>query len=434
VVKCGFNNSLADIVLEKENPVETKFGIEAMRRLDELSLLSEDGEGVTRRYATKEHHQAADLISSWMRDAGMTTRMDAVGNVIGRYEAIITNAPALIIGSHQDTVRQGGKYDGSYGIVAPILCIDELNNANLRFPFAIEVIAFCDEEGVRFNSTLLGSRAIAGTFDMGGLENTDATGVTMREALLKFGTNPDKISDLARNPKSVLAFVEIHIEQGPVLEEQNMAVGVVTAIAGGTRLSAQITGLAGHAGTVPMDSRSDALTAAAEAILSVERYCSQYSGLVGTVGKISANPGAVNVIPGEVALTIDIRAGDDALRREAVNGVIREIKALCQRRGVKLTTETIHESDGCQCAPWLMDQLDAAVVASGHPKKRMMSGAGHDGMAMEHITDIGMLFIRCKGGVSHNPAEAISVEDADTGVHALLNFIKNFKTQTQPQR
>ena len=251
----------------------------------------------------------------------------------------------------------------------------------------------------------------------------------MKVALLEFGTNPDKIPDLARNPKSILAFIEIHIEQGPVLEDQNMAVGVVTAIAGGTRLSAKITGLAGHAGTVPMDSRSDALTAAAEAILAIERYCFQRSGLVGTVGKISASPGAVNVIPGEVVLTVDIRAGDDELRSKAVDDIIPEIKALCQRRGVKLTTETIHESDGCQCAPWLMDQLDAAVIASGHAKKRMMSGAGHDGMAMEHITDIGMLFIRCKGGVSHNPAEAISVEDANTGVQALLNFIKNFKTK-----
>ena len=418
-------------MLKKAKILETEFGIEAMQRLDALALFSEGGEGVTRRYATKEHRQAADLIQSWIRDAGMTTCMDAVGNVIGRYEATITNAPALIIGSHQDTVRQGGKYDGAYGIVAPILCINELNNANLRFPFAIEVIAFCDEEGVRFNSTLLGSRAIAGTFDMGGLENSDAIGVTMKEALLEFGTNPDKIPDLARNPKSILAFVEIHIEQGPVLEDQNMAVGVVTAIAGGTRLSAKITGLAGHAGTVPMDSRSDALTAAAEAILIIERYCSQRSGLVGTVGKISASPGAVNVIPGEVVLTVDIRAGDDELRRKAVDDIIPEIKALCQRRGVKLMTETIHESDGCQCAPWLMDQLDAAVIASGHAKKHMMSGAGHDGMAMAHITDIGMLFIRCKGGISHNPAEAISVEDANTGVQALLNFITNFKTQTQ---
>jgi allantoate deiminase len=176
-----------------------------------------------------------------------------------------------------------------------------------------------------------------------------------------------------------------------------------------------------------MDSRRDSLTAAAEAILTVERYCSQRSRLVGTVGKISAIPGAVNVIPGEVVLTIDIRAGDDELRRKAVGDVITEINALCQRRGVKLTTETMHESDGCQCSPWLMDQLDAAIISSGHAKKRMMSGAGHDGMAMKHITDIGMLFIRCKGGVSHNPAEAISVEDANTGVQALLNFIKNFK-------
>ena len=338
--------------------LETEFGIEAMQRLDVLALFSEGGEGVTRRYATKEHRQAADLIQSWMRDAGMTTHMDAVGNVIGRYEATITNAPALIIGSHQDTVRQGGKYDGAYGIVAPILCINELNSANLRFPFAIEVIAFCDEEGVRFNSTLLGSRAIAGTFDMGGLENTDANGVTMSKALKEFGTNPTEIPNLARDPNSVLGFVEIHIEQGPILEEEDLALGVVTAIAGGTRLSAQITGLAGHAGTVPMDRRRDALTAAAEAILAVESYCSKVPGLVGTVGRISATPGAVNVIPGDAAFTIDIRAGDDDLRRKAVNDIKVEITGLCVRRGVEIEMGTIHESDGCQCAPWLMDSAD----------------------------------------------------------------------------
>ena len=417
-------------MLEQAIKLDQNLGIQTMRRLDALSLFSEGGDGVTRRFATKEHRQAAEMIQSWMRDAGMEPHVDAAGNVIGRYQAITLDAPALIIGSHQDTVRQGGKYDGAYGIVAPISCISALNDEGVRFPFAIEVIAFCDEEGVRFNTTLLGSRAIAGTFDMDGLENTDSNGVTMSNALKEFGTNPTEIPNLARNPNSVLGFVEIHIEQGPILEEEGLALGVVTAIAGGTRLSAQITGLAGHAGTVPMDRRSDALTAAAEAILAVESYCSKVPGLVGTVGRISAAPGAVNVIPGDAAFTIDIRAGDDNLRRKALNDIKVEIKALCVRRGVKIEMETIHESDGCQCAPWLIDQLDAAVTTSGHPQKRLMSGAGHDGMAMEYITDIGMLFIRCEGGISHHPAEAISVDDADAGAQALLNFIKNFKPQT----
>jgi len=417
-------------MFEKATKSDQNLGVQTMRRLDALSLISEGGDGVTRRFATKEHRQAAEMIQSWMRDAGMEPHVDAAGNVIGRYQATKLDAPTLIIGSHQDTVRQGGKYDGAYGIVAPISCIGALNDEGVRFPFAIEVIAFCDEEGVRFNTTLLGSRAIAGTFDMDGLENTDANGVTMSKALKEFGTNPTEIPNLARDPNSVLGFVEIHIEQGPILEEEDLALGVVTAIAGGTRLSAQITGLAGHAGTVPMDRRRDALTAAAEAILAVESYCSKVPGLVGTVGRISATPGAVNVIPGDAAFTIDIRAGDDDLRRKAVNDIKVEITGLCVRRGVEIEMGTIHESDGCQCAPWLMDQLDAAVTTSGHPQKRLMSGAGHDGMAMEHITDIGMLFIRCEGGISHHPAEAISVADADAGAQALLNFIKNFKPQT----
>ena len=417
-------------MFEKATKSDQNLGVQTMRRLDALSLISEGGDGVTRRFATKEHRQAAEMIQSWMCDAGMEPHVDAAGNVIGRYQATKLDAPTLIIGSHQDTVRQGGKYDGAYGIVAPISCIGALNDEGVRFPFAIEVIAFCDEEGVRFNTTLLGSRAIAGTFDMDGLENTDANGVTMSKALKEFGTNPTEIPNLARDPNSVLGFVEIHIEQGPILEEEGLALGVVTAIAGGTRLSAQITGLAGHAGTVPMDRRRDALTAAAEAILAVESYCSKVPGLVGTVGRISATPGAVNVIPGDAAFTIDIRAGDDDLRRKAVNDIKVEITGLCVRRGVEIEMGTIHESDGCQCAPWLMDQLDAAVTTSGHPQKRLMSGAGHDGMAMEHITDIGMLFIRCEGGISHHPAEAISVADADAGAQALLNFIKNFKPQT----
>ncbi len=413
-------------MLEKVISSNPDLGSEIMRRLDMLSLFSEDGAGVTRRFATKEHRQAAEMIQSWMRDAGMTTEVDAVGNVVGRYEATTPNAPALIIGSHQDTVRHGGKYDGALGVVAPISCIAALNAAGESFPFAIEVIAFCDEEGVRYNTTLLGSRAIAGTFDMSLLDNTDSADIPMRDALREFKVNPEQIPTLARSPEDVLAFVELHIEQGPVLEDENLALGVVTAIAGGTRLSVTVTGVAGHAGTVPMDRRHDAITAAAESILAIERYCSSSPGLVGTVGKISASPGTINVIPGEAVFTIDIRAAEDAVRRKAVEEVRQEISAICDRRDVQLDIAVVHESDGCQCTPWLMDQLEAAVVKTGHPPKRLMSGAGHDGMAMAHIADIGMLFVRCEGGISHHPAEAMTEDDASASASALLQFIRDF--------
>lgn len=418
-------------MLEKASGLHTKLGSEIMRRLEALSLFSEGGDGVTRRFATKEHRQAAEMIKSWMREAGMTAHVDAVGNVVGRYEATTPDAPALVIGSHQDTVRQGGKYDGALGVVAPITCIESISDTGERFPFAIEVIAFCDEEGVRFNSTLLGSRAIAGTFDMTALSSKDGDGTRMDDALRAFGAQPDDIPKLARSPESVHGFIELHIEQGPVLEEEELALGVVTAIAGGTRLSATVTGFAGHAGTVPMGRRSDALTAAAEAILAIESYCEKSPGLVGTVGRISAAPGAVNVIPGEAIFTIDVRAGDDDLRRKAVADIRADIDAICARRGVQITVEVIHESDGCQCAPWLMDQLEAALLATGQSPKRLMSGAGHDGMAMAQISDVGMLFVRCKGGISHHPAESISEQDADLSAQSLLQFIRNFKPENE---
>lgn len=418
-------------MLNKLSNTDFEAGAEIMRRLEALSLFSEGGAGVTRRFATKEHRQAAEMIQAWMRDAGMSAHVDAVGNIVGRYEGLAPDAPALAIGSHQDTVRQGGKYDGALGVVAPICCVDYLNRSDLRLPFAIEIIAFCDEEGVRFNSTLLGSKAIAGTFDMKALEARDGDDIGMADALRSFGTDPDTIPELARRSEDILAFVELHIEQGPVLEEEQLALGVVTAIAGGTRLSATIKGFAGHAGTVPMDRRSDALAAAAQSILAVETYCSSKPGLVGTVGRISAAPGAVNVIPGEAVFTIDIRAGEDALRKRAVKDVRAEIESICEKRGVELSVEVIHESDGCQCAPWLMDQLESALRHCGHPAKRLMSGAGHDGMAMAHLTDVGMLFVRCEGGISHHPAELITEADAGACAQALLTFIQKFEPMNE---
>ncbi len=418
-------------MLNKLSNTEFDPGAEIMRRLEALSLFSEGGAGVTRRFATKEHGQAAEMIQVWMRDAGMSAHVDAIGNVVGRYEGTEPEAPALMIGSHQDTVRQGGKYDGALGVVAPICCVDYINRADQRFPFAIEIVAFCDEEGVRFNSTLLGSKAIAGTFDMSALDSQDGENIKMADALRSFGVDPDGIPHLARRAEDVLAFIEVHIEQGPVLEEEQLALGVVTAIAGGTRLSATFKGFAGHAGTVPMDRRSDALAAAAQSILTVESYCASKPGLVGTVGRISAAPGAVNVIPGEAIITIDIRAGEDALRRQAVSDVCAEIERICLQRGVVLSLDIFHDSDGCQCAPWLMDQLDAALSQNGHALKRLMSGAGHDGMAMAHLTDVGMLFVRCEGGISHHPAESITDTDAGACARALLSFIQNFEPMNE---
>ncbi len=408
-------------------PEADVIGAEMMARLDALAAHSEAGEGVTRRYATDEHRGASELILGWMRDAGMTAGLDAVGNCVGRYEGAEPGLPALIMGSHQDSVRHGGRYDGMFGIVAPIACVHALNARGERPPFAIEVLAFGDEEGVRFQSTLLGSRAVAGTFDGAVLDRLDEDGVTMARAMAEFGLDPATIPAMARKPGDVLGFVEVHIEQGPVLEAEGLALGVVTSISGGTRLAVVIEGLAGHAGTVPMGKRRDALCAAAEAILAVESRASAGDAMVGTVGMIAAHPGAINVIPGSAAFSVDLRSPDDAVRDALVSGLGREIAAICRRRGVELNIDTTYDDQAVACAPWLIEQLDAAVAQEGCPVRHLPSGAGHDGIAMADLTDIGMLFVRCAGGISHNPDEAITARDAGVAARALLRFIGAFQ-------
>jgi allantoate deiminase len=346
--------------------------------------------------------------------------------VVGRYEGRTPGLPALVLGSHLDTVRDAGKYDGMLGVVTAIACVKALHARGERLDFAVQVVGFGDEEGVRFQSTLLGSRALAGTFDPAFLDLRDADGITVAQALRDFGLDPARIGEAALPRDQILAYAELHIEQGPVLEAEGLPLGVVTSIAGATRLVVRIAGMAGHAGTVPMAGRRDALAAAAEAILAVERECAGVAGLVGTVGKIEALPGAINVIPGEARFTVDIRAGEDPPRRAAVERVTAAIRDICARRGVDLTIDETHESDACPCAPWLIEQIGQAVAGEGVPVRRLPSGAGHDAMAMIDIADVGMMFVRCTAGISHNPAESISVEDAAAGARALLRFIRDF--------
>ena len=299
-----------------------------------------------------------------------------------------------------------------------------------RLPFAVEVVGFADEEGVRFNATLLGSRAVAGTFDPAALDRTDAAGKTMREAMRDFGLDPDAIASAARGRDDVLAYAELHIEQGPVLEDEGLALGVVTAINGGNRFAVELTGMAGHAGTVPMHLRRDSLAAAAEFVLAVERICAAEPELVGTVGKIEALPGAINVIPGRARMSLDVRAPTDAQRERAVAAIRAAFAEIARRRGVEFDMKQVWEANTSLCAPWLQRQFAAAIEGEGLPVRHLPSGAGHDGMAMIAIADIGMLFVRCKRGISHNPAEAISREDAEVGARALLRFIQDF----QPRR
>ncbi len=399
-----------------------------LARADALAAITETPPALTRSYLTPEHKRASELVLGWMREAGMAAELDAVGNCAGRYEGTEPGLPCLMLGSHLDTVRDAGKYDGILGVLSAIACVDALKRAGERLPFAIEVIGFGDEEGVRFAGTLIGSRALAGSFDPALLELRDAAGVTLAEAYRKFGLDPARIGDVARKPSDLLAYVELHIEQGPRLEAEGLPAGVVTAIAGFTRLQVEITGTAGHAGTVPMAGRRDALAAAAECILAVERRGGE-PGLVATVGKIEAAPGAINVIPGAARFSVDMRSADDALREAAIAALTAELRAITERRGVALDIRSTQSSRAALCAPWLMDQLGAAVKAEGIKEFRLMSGAGHDGMAMIRVADIGMLFVRCTRGISHNPAEAITAEDAEIGARSLLRFIRAFRPE-----
>lgn len=402
-------------------------GATVMRRLDELAQLTDVPGELTRLYLSPAHQKAAACVAGWMREAGMTAAVDAVGNVAGRLEGAGPDGPALLLGSHIDTVRNAGRYDGSLGVVAAIEAVAELSRRGERPPYAIEVLAFGDEEGVRFPMTLCGSKAVAGIFDAAALDCVDREGTRLRDALTGFGGSPDGIAGLARSREATLGYVELHIEQGPVLEAEGLPVGVVTAINGATRASLTVTGRAGHAGTVPMRLRQDALAAAAEMVLAIERRCAAEPDLVGTVGQLHALPGAVNVIPGEVRLTIDIRSPADGQRRAAVDDILAQAGDIAARRGVSVAHEVTYDVAAASCDPTLMGGLEAAIAEAGVASRRLPSGAGHDGLAIVALCPIAMLFVRCRGGISHHPAESITIEDADLAVRVLAGFLRRHR-------
>jgi len=397
-----------------------------LERCESLAQHSELPGGLTRVFLSPQARAASDKVLAWMREAGMQAKLDAIGNAAGRYEGERPGLPCLMLGSHLDTVRDAGKYDGMLGVISALECVSFLSSRNRRLPFAIEVIGFGDEEGVRFGTTLLGSRAVAGTFDMDVLKAKDAQGKTMAEALREFGLETSGIPKLARRKGDVLAYAELHIEQGPVLEAEGLPVGVVTAINGFSRLRVTLRGAAGHAGTVPMNLRRDALAGAAECALAVERVARSHAELVGTVGRFEARPGAINVIPGEVMFTVDVRAPQDSLREHAVAQIRSEIESVSRNRKLTGEIESLQHFGVTTCAPRLIERMERAVASQGFRVRRLPSGAGHDGMALAAITEICMLFVRCKGGISHSPLESITREDAAAGVRVLMNFIEKF--------
>ena len=396
-----------------------------MARLDEFAGFTDEPGKLTRLYLSPSYRAACEQFAKWADALDLKPEIDAVGNVHARYEGRNRGAPALMIGSHIDTVRDAGRYDGNLGALAALAVVEQFHEAGVRLDHAIDVIAFGDEEGVRFPTTMTGSRAMAGLLSASSLTSRDAEGVTLSDALVKFGGDPDKALKL--RARGVAAFIELHIEQGPVLEAENLALGVVGAINGATRLAVTVQGVAGHAGAVPMSLRKDALTASAEMILAIEARAKTEPDLVATVGRLDAEPGAVNVIPGLVRFSVDIRAPRDEWRRRAVSDIVGAMQAIATRRGVKAVIAQTHEAPAYICDPRIVSAFDAALVATGHKPFHLPSGAGHDTMIMGQVVPSGMLFTRCKGGISHNPLESITPEDGQEALGALTRFAGDFR-------
>ena len=395
----------------------------AMRRLDVLGTYSDDRTSLTRLYLTPAHKIAASQVRIWMEEAGLTTHMDAVGNIVGRYAGTGESGSTLLIGSHIDTVRNAGRYDGMLGVVVAIEAMAAMRARGERLPYQVEVIAFGDEEGVRFPVTLTGSKAISGTLDPKALNAQDANGISMRDALAKFGCPPDPIR-ITHDPKKTLGYFEVHIEQGPVLESMKLPVGVVTGIAGASRARVTVTGNAGHAGTVPMNLRRDAAAAAAEMILAVERQAIRTDHLVSTVGRMDVRPGAVNVIPAEAEFTIDMRSPVDTLRANALKALGAEFTAIAQRRRVTVNVDVGYSQPAAACDPRFIALFERATQAKGITPLRLASGAGHDGLAMIALCPIAMLFVRCRGGISHNPAESVTEPDVGIAIDVLCEALR----------
>jgi allantoate deiminase len=412
--------------------VKVGTGTRAVERCNELGVapFSDLPGALYRAYLTPAHAAALRQTAIWMSQAGMTVRLDSAANLIGRYEAELADAPALLIASHIDSVRNAGRYDGPLGIMLGIECVARLNSEERRLPFAIEVIAFGDEEGSRFPESMLCSRAIAGVLKSGAAEVKDPAGVSVAEALRTF----DVVADLKRpdedlsaskyQPKDVIGYLEAHIEQGPVLESEGLSVGVVSGIAAQLRFNVFVSGEAGHAGTAAMHLRKDALAGAAEMLIAVEHVAREGgTELVATVGQLEVRPGSVNVVPGHVRFSLDIRSGSAAVRDAAAYRIFEAFEAIAANRGLGITKEQTQDLPASPCDTRLTSLLEVAMEQAGYPKRTLVSGAGHDAMVMSALCPTAMLFIRCERGISHNPAEAVTAIDADAALAVMTNFL-----------
>lgn len=400
------------------------FGARILELAGRLAQWSDTPDALTATYFSPAHKAVAAQLRDAMQAAGLQAHIDAVGNVVGRLASAAAGAKALIVGSHYDTVVNAGKYDGRLGILTGLVVAEHLHRSGRTLPFHLDVVGFAEEEGVRFSAPYLGSSAIAGHFDETILRRSDAAGSTLEALLKENGVGLPAIRGLARRPETLCGYVEVHIEQGPVLLQRDLPVGIVTSIAGSARFRVLLRGVAGHAGTVPMALRHDAAAAAAEIVLAVEARCAAGGTLVGTVGQLAVPHGAINVIPGSCELSIDIRAGDDATRDAAIADVLAAIARITARRGVTAETTEIGRHAAVPCAPRIQSALAQAVTRAGVEPFYLASGAGHDAVMFAGVTDIGMLFVRCgHGGISHSPLETVTAEDADLGARALLDLL-----------
>ncbi len=387
---------------------------------------------LTVTYLTDAHRACAQRISHWMRDCGFDeVEVDAVGNVVGRYHGDSPDARILMTGSHYDTVRNGGKYDGRLGIFVPMACVRELHRAGRRLPFGIEVVGFAEEEGQRYKATFLGSGALIGHFNNAWLDQQDADGITMREAMQHAGLCIDDIPKLRREAARYLGFIEVHIEQGPVLNELDIPLGVVTSINGGVRYVCEMTGMASHAGTTPMDRRRDAAVGVAELALYVERRAAQDGDSVGTIGQLQVPSGSINVVPGRCLFSLDLRAPTDPQRDALERDVLAELAAIARRRGLAYKAEQAMKAAAAPSAPALQQRWERAVQALGLPVFRMPSGAGHDAMKLHEIMPQAMLFTRgLHSGISHNPLESTTADDMQLAVDAFTHVLNQLATET----
>lgn len=392
--------------------------------LDALGAVSDETGALTRLYLSPAHARAIELVSGWMRMAGMSARRSALGDVVGRYEGASRGAPTLLLGSHLDTVRNAGRFDGALGVVTALAMVERLNAQRRRLPFAIEVIAFGDEEGARFQSTLTGSRALAGRFDPVVLDERDPDGVTRRAALAAFGCDATMVAAEARDPAEVLGYLEVHIEQGPVLESRDLPVGIVSGIAGASRGSVTVAGVSGHAGTVPMSLRRDALAGAAEMILAIEARGRADRDLVATVGRLEIAAAATNTVPGAVTFTLDVRSLSDPTRATAVADIRASIAAIGAARGLTTDVTIGYDAPAAASDPNLVGHLNAAVIAAAISPVHLASGAGHDAMAFAGRFPFAMLFVRCAGGLSHRPDEFASAADIGIAANVLWRTIE----------